>query len=274
LESVNEVETVFPTDWLWRKWLSYAAIFVLAMSALMYFVKSVNSVVEQTAHTEQIEILNAHTTPQTYALPDGSQIDLYPGSSLTYSKKFMADTIRRITLEGEAFFKVKKDTLKPFVVASGDIITRVLGTSFKIRNQSNEVSVSVATGKVSVFKSDQQNANVILTPNQKAIYNAQAQTLEKILVENPILLKKENPNHVYAFNDASAIHVLRSLEKDYGIPIRFKEKELKNCFVTIPFRDEPFYQKLDILCRTINATYRTFENEVVIESKGCENINF
>jgi transmembrane sensor len=274
LESVSREQTLLSTVWLWKKWLAYAAVFLLAMSSLLYFINSSNSDVEQVAYTDQINIYNELSALQTVALPDGSQIDLYPGSSITYAKNFTADTIRRIVLEGEAFFNVKRDNLKPFVVASGKIMTRVLGTSFNIRNKSDEISVSVATGKVSVFKSDQLSSNITLTANQKVIYNAHAQTLEKVLVENPILIQRENAKHGYAFNDESAINVLKSLEKDYGISIRFKEQELKNCFVTIPFRDEPFYQKLDILCRTINATYRTVENEVVIESKGCENIDF
>lgn len=272
LNAVRAEQPLLPTIWLWKKWMAYAALFLLALGSLFYFTKSNPNTGQIAQQQNQIEISNQTSLLKVFELPDGSKINLYPGSKITYSKQFDTSPIRAVALVGEAFFKIKRDTIKPFTVSSGDIVTSVLGTSFTIRNWPDEISVSVTTGKVSVFKSDQQNENVILTTNQKAIYNTHAQTLEKGLVDNPVLIKKETSNH--AFNDESAIHILKSLEADYGIPIHFKEQELKNCYVTIPFQDEPFYQKLDILCRTINASYRTVQNEVIIESKGCEKINF
>jgi len=55
-------------------------------------------------------------------------------------------------MAGEAYFEIKKDSSKAFVVNARQIQTRVLGTSFTVKNYAelDEISVSVFTGKVQV----------------------------------------------------------------------------------------------------------------------------
>lgn len=111
---------------------------------------------------------------------------------------------------------------------------------------------------------------MVLTPNQKAVYVASAQTLTKTLAEVPVIVFQEELKGRFAFDGEPAGSIFKALEKAYGIPIHFDETALKECFVTLPFREEPFYQKLDILCRTINASYKVTDDGVIIQSGGCE----
>ena len=71
-------------------------------------------------------------------LPDSSVVYLGAGSKLTWPSHFVKGKLRNIQLEGEAFFEVKHDTSSPFIVHSGQMQTRVLGTSFNVKQKANE----------------------------------------------------------------------------------------------------------------------------------------
>lgn len=83
------------------------------------------------------------------ALPDGSHVMLAPYSTLTVGGASGVFS-RTVSLTGEAYFDVTHDPRHPFVVQSGRVTTRVLGTTFDVRAYPSEsaVQVAVATGKV------------------------------------------------------------------------------------------------------------------------------
>ncbi|MEZ4905287.1 MAG: FecR family protein [Spirosomataceae bacterium] len=132
-------------------------------------------------------------------LDDGTEINLAPQSSLKYPAQFKSNN-REVFLDGKAFFKVAHNPQKPFLVYTGEVVTKVLGTSFWIdtEGKNKAVEVSVVSGKVSVFQRDARNdfvsekikSGVILTPNQKVKYIEGSQAFETSLVENPVLLSK------------------------------------------------------------------------------------
>ena len=128
-----------------------------------------------------IEEQNNGNLSKTVRLEDGSIILLQPTSRIAYPTHFSIDK-REVYLEGEAFFEVSKNPIKPFLVHSGNILTQVLGTSFTIKptKENSQIEVSVKTGKVAVFEDTKQvalnneqrkNNGTIITPNQKVIYN-------------------------------------------------------------------------------------------------------
>lgn len=85
-------------------------------------------------------------------LPDGTSVILKQGSSLRYAAKFNGHT-REVHLSGEAYFEVKKDPSRPFLVYSNELVTKVLGTSFSVKawKDDKKFKVTVTTGKVAVF---------------------------------------------------------------------------------------------------------------------------
>lgn len=258
----------------WSGWMRYAAVLLLAVAGIGYYWSnrsvSTFSPPDAVAKRDLIEVFNSAKEDQTITLPDGSTVILSPGSQITYSDRFSNELMRNVNLMGAAFFDVKRDTLRPFSVYTGKIITRVLGTSFTIRSGIKDVSVTVNTGKVAVLRDDEKSEELLLTPNQKAVYLDSAQTLTKMLAEVPVLVAGPDLAVQNGFDETPASAVFRTLERAYGISIQFDEKMLEECYVTLPFREEPFYQKLDILCRTIKATYEVTNNGIVIKSAGCK----
>jgi transmembrane sensor len=81
-------------------------------------------------------------------LPDGSKVDLGAGSRITTQ---YSDTTRGVTVDsGEAFFSVKKDARRPFVVTAGNLRVIAVGTAFDVRRAGDQVVVAVEEGKVRV----------------------------------------------------------------------------------------------------------------------------
>lgn len=213
-------------------------------------------------------------------LPDGSEIRLSPYSRLEYPGKFEK---REVYLEGKAFFKVTPDGNRPFLVYSGEIVTRVLGTSFWIdgSKSGSDVEVSVVTGKVSVTKRSEANdmqagpvkTGAILTANQKVRYFNESQLFETGLVDHPVPLHPDDAQHMpvirFEFDDTPIADVVSALEQAYGIEIILANDALKKCLFRGDITQQPLYTKLDLLCASVGAEYEIRGTRVLVSGKGC-----
>ncbi len=125
-----------------------------------------------------VEHKAANGQQRKLVLPDGTHVTLNAGSSVSYPEEF-EDNIRKVTLSGEAFFDVKRNEKAPFVITTGDVVTKVLGTSFNIRAypENKAVQVAVVSGKVKVnaqIGSEDQNACVFLSKSEMATFQKEA----------------------------------------------------------------------------------------------------
>jgi hypothetical protein len=224
-----------------------------------------------------VERVNNSEIPLKVKLEDGSVITLEKGSKLSYPSHF--DNYKRtVILSGDAFFEIAKNPNKPFYVFANEVVTKVLGTSFRILAFENgkSVIVKVKTGKVSVYNQHEININdpeteaLILLPNQQAIFNRPNEDLSKHLVEIPMpITDKTNENLPTEFDDVAISKILEVMEKRYGVKIIFNGEVLSNCFITTKLRNESIYDQLDLICKIIGGTYKEVDAQIVIESKGC-----
>ncbi|SFG87236.1 FecR family protein [Pontibacter chinhatensis] len=157
---------------------------------------------------------------KTVYLADGSTVKLNSGSSISFARNFGEES-REITLRGEAFFEVAKDSLRPFVVRTGGISTQALGTSFNIDYSSYEgtITVALATGLVKVEQDGQAHKQLLshLTPGQQLAYDkASGQYAVAPFEKSEVLAWKEG---VLTFRKASMDQVIRELENWYGVRI-------------------------------------------------------
>jgi len=267
---------------LWQRWYTRAAVIFLIAGAgwlawkrpglepaLRPFVEEMPSAM---ALQKQV---NDSDVPKNIVLDDGTVITLQPRSELQYPENFGKD-LREVFLTGEGFFDVVKDPARPFLVHTQDIVTRVLGTTFTIRNynEGNNVLVQVMTGKVSVFKQqenkqslDEMVEGVVLMPNQQVIYERDEMKMTKSLVDNPTILKPmENE---FEFVDTPVKEVFASIEEAYGVDIVYDEELLANCYLNASLDEVPLYDKLKLICKGINATYEVMDTHIIIYGKGC-----
>ncbi|SDG12961.1 FecR family protein [Dyadobacter soli] len=228
------------------------------------------------------ETINSTDKTIELALADGSKISLAPKGRIRYPERFDGER-REVFLEGEAFFDIAKDPEHPFLVYANGLVTKVLGTSFRIKayGDSREVTVEVKTGKVSVFAqsdphlkekvADKQFQGVILTPNQKIIFARNEVKMVKTLVEKPemVVSKAEIPQ--FEFEDTPASDVFNTIARAYGIDILYDEGLLKDCPLTARLDNQTLHDKLNIICKAVESSYEIVDGQVVIHSKGCRN---
>lgn len=235
-------------------------------------------------------ITHQNRTSQVLAvrLEDGSTAALHPASSLRFPTHFAADH-RDVQLTGEAFFEVSKNPQRPFRVYTREVVTTVLGTSFRVRAYpyDKQVTVAVRTGKVAVAPRSPPAANrllttgrkmpaltglraaaangVLLLPNQQAVYSAASAQLRTELVDKPAVLVPRQ----FVFEERPVAEVLAALEQAYGVRIDYDRAALRQCTVNISFGDEPLFEKLGILCKTLGAHYELDHTRILFRSKGC-----
>jgi transmembrane sensor len=229
-----------------------------------------------------IEKVNTGKKTMLVRLQDNSEVTLKPGSSIRYQEEFTG-TSREVFLFGEAFFNISKDPDRPFLVYANELVTKVLGTSFTIKAyaSSKEVTVEVKTGRVSVFaKSDPQLQmklsrrelqGIILSPNQKIIFERDAARMEKTLVEKPEIVQPKSKVPHFEFEDTPASEVFAAIGKAYGIEIIYDEELLKDCPLTAALENQPLHEKLSIICKAVESSYEVLDGQIIIHSRGCRN---
>lgn len=214
-------------------------------------------------------------------LEDSSKVWLSPGGKLRYPKHF-TEKKREVFLTGEAFFEVTENPNRPFLVNAGQITTKVLGTSFRIKAPQNgtEVEVSVKTGKVSVYEKGKEeiahsskNGNgVILNANHQVTFLAKNKLFVTRLVDEPAALPNVNLPEAepFNFNDTPLYKVITQLEKAYNIDMEVERKALGDCPLTANLSNKGLYAQLDIICAAIEGTYEVKGTTILINGKGCE----
>jgi len=204
-------------------------------------------------------------------LPDGSTVRLTAGSKLYYPETLKTPGHRReVFLQGEAFFDITHDATNPFVVYTPQLITKVLGTSFRISSGAGaRMVVAVSMGKVSVYRKADLSDGVILTPNQQVTYDAAADRLDRTVMESPQVLTGSRDTSL-VFNATPISTVFRRLQGLYGIPIIYDEESVSGCSLSVTMGNEPFYEKLNMICKAIGAGYESIDGTIVVTTRGCK----
>ena len=166
-------------------------------------------------------------------LPDGSEVELNADSKLTYPSKFTG-AVRELTLTGEAFFRVRRDSLHPFHVISGNLAIVVLGTSFNMQcyPDKDQVKVALVTGKVRLDRitnpTNKQTSGepLILTPSEMGILDKRSLSLKK----TPFDIEEATGwrQGTVVFNNADFNEIADRLDKLYNI--RLINKSSKTTF--------------------------------------------
>lgn len=227
------------------------------------------------------EVTNTEKSPKVLRLADGSRVTLYQNSRLRYPDSF-AGQHRTVTLTGEAFFQIARDTSHPFLVYSNEVVTKVLGTSFHVRayEEDTQVVVSVRSGRVAVFRNPDAPVNdaqtgidtteLILKPNQRATFLKAESRLTRSLVEQPVAIEPAVLPSDFTFKHTPVAQVFRTLEKAYQVTIIFDEKRMASCTLTAKLGNASLYQKLDWICAGTNASYRVVDGQIIVIGQGCQ----
>jgi len=152
----------------------------------------------------------------TLCLPDSSIINLNAQSTIKYHPYWFSLS-RKVTLEGEAFFKVISGNQFKVISRRGE--TTVVGTSFNIYSRNNDYNVTCFTGKVRVVSAE-KNEKVLLNPSEQAFINKDGSL--RIVQNVNYKAVKSWMDNMFVFTGSSVINVIEEIERQYNIKIIFK----------------------------------------------------
>lgn len=268
----------------WPYWSAAASILLLI--GFWFFVKPRQKTYTYQSNIEDsrqrlVEKVNTGNTPMSIVFADGSKVRLAPASRLSFSEQFNEGEKREVYLSGEAFFEVAKNPDRPFFVYSNELVTKVLGTSFNIKayEQDQDIIVNVTSGKVAVSiaedaKSSKSNGegkvqDLLLLPNQQAVLSRKEAELVRSLVKEPVLVRANAVQKEFVFIRTPVNEVFEKLKTAYSVPILYDVALFARCDVTADVTAESLYEKLDVICKSIEATYKSEDGQIVITGNGC-----
>ena len=180
-------------------------------------------------------------------LPDGSKVWLNAESTLKFPVPFPKD-FRNVDLQGEAYFEVTKNQKRPFVVHSGNVEVKVLGTRFdcKAFAEDRNIEVILEEGKVAL------NSNVASGQDESILKPGDRAVIEKTTGEMQIV--NENIGKYIAWHTGKLVfdntpmeEVATRLERWYGVEVVIQDKNILNYRFTTTFDNESIFHVIELL---------------------------
>lgn len=255
----------------WKSYLRYAAILVVGVGLAFYFYKNTNSGTRDQMASVVVTTDNGQL--KEVVLPDGSTVSLSESSSLAYSNNFDGD-IREVQLEGKAFFEIKRNERKPFVVRTEESEVRVLGTSFLVDTDAadHNTEVVVATGRVAVTKNTMKykdnSSRVELTPGEIGTVSKSSRAITKNKNSNVNYLSWKTS--IIDFDRENLKSVIQTLEEVYHINIEVSDPNIYNCKLSAKFDHRPVTSVMEIVSQTFGLELvKISAKEFQLNGKGC-----
>jgi transmembrane sensor len=248
-------------DW-YRKIASVAAI-IICLIGLVFINGSIRL---SLFRNKMITVENYTSGIKKIELPDSSIVWLNAASKLVYPEKFKGGK-REVSMTGEACFDVKKDKKKSFIVRSGAIITKVLGTKFNITAYAGEeFVVSVIRGKVQV--SDTKNTTTQLTENQRVTW-LPASGISQVQMTG-IASDTAWMQRILVFDNKNLGEVAHIIERWYHVKITFANEKLKNCELSGKHFKTSLPSILETIRFILGINYHHEKDMIVMDGNGCE----
>ncbi len=233
-----------------RKWwymaAAVAAVVIFASSAAYQFFKN-TEVIYATEFGEQ----------RTIELPDESIVTLNANSQL----KYYSQSPRKVWLDGEAFFEVRKqlETNANFLVHTPDLTVTVLGTAFNVNTRNDQTKVFLDEGKVNLAIGDANSDAINMDPGDLITYSKASKELQEKRGIASVIEVASWKDGTLIFKNTPLYKAVYEIEDIYGIQFVWESDELKAKVISggVPIRD---------LETTLYILQEVYHNE--IEKKG------
>lgn len=197
-------------------------------------------------------------------LNDSTEVWLNSETILTYPEKFVGKE-REVFLRGEAFFDVKSNPDRPFVVRTNEELQiRVMGTQLNVRNYADELFLKVTllkgivcVGNDSVYK--------VLSPSEQAVFNRETGDVQVVLLEDSSTCVAWREG-MFAFESESMEVILNAMAQWYDVEFIFENRYMMpSGKVTFhAMRDEKVEDLLGVLQNLIDFRYKVEGKKIYI----------
>jgi len=208
---------------IFRKWISVAAILIPFLFLSYFTYKYLSLSVEGVTTFSEVIVPNGSKTQ--LVLEDGTKVWINSGSVIQFNSDF-GKKQRIMKLSGEAYLEVAHMDNCPFVVSSGELSVKVLGTRFNVNayEQSNEIKVALLEGSVEMATLDGEP--VILLPKDIALYNVVSK--ETKVHHNATDNRMHWIDNKLYFHGETFEEIARTLERNYNVKINIHKDSLKD----------------------------------------------
>ena len=230
------------------------AILLLATGGYVYY--------NQTQSPRLAEIYVPKGDIQTIIFQDGTKVILNADSRLKYTPGFKLFS-REVELEGEAYFEVAKNKIRPFTVHTSGVDIRVLGTKFNIKAYNDESDITTTLNQGHVRVSDIQGRALELFPGEQIVYEKKNGTMHKRTLENVADYSGWKTNSLY-FTDTRLDHISKELSRKFNKEIVLMDPSLESSIYTISFNNMPLDSILEDLTRISPVRYEKINDKILI----------
>lgn len=195
-------------------------------------------------------------------LPDGSTVWLNSGSNLKYSRDFN-NKQRYVELNGEAYFEVQKDKTKQFRVEAGRLDVDVYGTSFNIKNYSDDKLQEIVVAEGIVGIADRNKEIKRLVKGERVQLNKESGKIT--FSEANINLSTAWKENELIFKNTPFVEVVKYLERWYGVNITIDPTMEGKHNYTFKLKTESFREVLEMIKIMTPLEYEIKGKDVTIK---------
>ncbi|HVU55558.1 MAG TPA: FecR domain-containing protein [Puia sp.] len=218
-------------------------------------------------------------------LPDGTQVWLNVGSRINYDENYGKEN-RELTLTGEAYFDVAHNANTPFILHTGKMDVKVLGTVFNVKAYPGDVTTEAALikGSIEVTFPGRPHDKLILKPHDKiSIVNKEVTAVDTPVTRHTYAGNKTIPaimvSSVQYEPDSSAIietawavnnrlifrsktfeELARDIERWFNVTVRVEDSSILSKKFTGTFSNESISDALYALSLSYPFHYRVDRN--------------
>ena len=255
---VNKIVSI--TSWVQR---IAALLFVPVLLAGGWFYSQKDKLTKELSVLMVNQEINTQPGTKTHLfLPDSTEVWLNSSSSLKFPSAFLGNE-RRISLQGEAIFKVYKNKKKPFIVSTSNMDIEAVGTEFNVSAYPGDLKLSttLAEGKVKVTDKSDASKIIFLDPGSQVDYNTTNKTYktENVRVEDVIAWR----DGVLVFNETPFYEVAAKLGRWFNADIHINDQSVANYRFTGKFTSESLDQVLELLTLSTPITYSSSKREMM-----------
>ncbi|PKP03177.1 MAG: hypothetical protein CVU11_09455 [Bacteroidetes bacterium HGW-Bacteroidetes-6] len=215
-----------------------------------------------------IQIVASNDVMET-RLPDGSNISLNQGSSITYPEEFKGNT-REVKLDGEAHFQVTHDASKPFIVSAGDLRVEVLGTSFYINTHApgGKIQVILIDGSVAAYYKNTPEEKIIMKPGEQVDFSPETKEIAATNQHEQYFMVWKTRS--MKFENERLDRVIYTVSRAYNKKITLTNPTAGNCRLTVAFEGQTLESVLKVLESTLDLKVTQHGDEILVDGKACE----
>jgi hypothetical protein len=233
-------------------------------SKLQYKTVSVNNLIADHQEIEYNTLLVPRGGEYTLVLSDETRVHLNSESMLKFPVNFTG-AAREVHLKGEAYFEVKTDPTRPFIVNTGTLVTKVFGTSFNISSypEKDMITTTLTEGNVTVFKAGENTTEVQLFPGEQSNFSKSDGTIQKLKVDiNEYTAWKDGR---FVFKDKTLLEITEVLGRWYDVHFVFENPDISNIRFTGNLkRYENIQQILTKISKTNEIKFTAYENNIYL----------